>query len=105
MPTRFVGRAFLGLGERVSSEAVKGSGSRQILLCGWSTEALVGIATGFIEAGLCKTVAIFRSMNGCSQVRSQRDATPAEAFKRHFGPEHGVELPPRVRYGYRPVES
>lgn len=36
--------------------------------------------------------------------RSQRHATPAEAFERHFGPEHGVELPPRARYGYRPVE-
>src|SRR5262249_46150128 len=34
-----------------------------------STEALVGIAMGVIEAGLCKTVAIFRAMNGYSQVR------------------------------------
>src|ERR1044072_3538829 len=29
---------------------------------GSSTEALVGIAIGLIEAGCCKTVAIFRSM-------------------------------------------
>lgn len=36
---------------------------------GSSTEALVGIAIGVIEAGLCKTVAIFRAMNGYSQVR------------------------------------
>ena len=36
---------------------------------GSSTEALVGIAIGLIEAGMCKTVAIFRSMNGYSQVR------------------------------------
>jgi len=36
---------------------------------GSSTEALIGIAIGVIEAGLCKTVAIFRSMNGFSQVR------------------------------------
>ena len=36
--------------------------------------------------------------------RAQRHAAPAEAFKRHFGPEHGVELPSRTRYGYRPVE-
>src|ERR1019366_6336407 len=36
---------------------------------GSSTEALVGIAIGIIEAGLCKTVAIFRAMNGFSQVR------------------------------------
>ena len=31
---------------------------------GSSTEALVGIAMGVIEAGLVKTVAIFRAMNG-----------------------------------------
>src|ERR1700759_434385 len=36
---------------------------------GSSTEALVGIAIGVIEAGLCKTVVIFRAMNGFSQVR------------------------------------
>src|SRR6516164_3135953 len=36
---------------------------------GSSTEALIGIAIGLIEAGCCKTVAIFRSMNGYSQVR------------------------------------
>lgn len=36
---------------------------------GSSSEALIGIAIGVIEAGLCKTVAIFRSMNGFSQVR------------------------------------
>lgn len=36
---------------------------------GSSTEALIGIAIGVIEAGMCKTVAIFRSMNGFSQIR------------------------------------
>ena len=36
---------------------------------GSSTEALIGIAIGVIEAGLCKCVAIFRAMNGYSQVR------------------------------------
>ena len=36
---------------------------------GSSTEALVGIAIGVIEAGLCNTVAIFRAMNGYTQVR------------------------------------
>ncbi|MEM7190267.1 MAG: acetyl-CoA acetyltransferase, partial [Pseudomonadota bacterium] len=36
---------------------------------GSSTEALVGIAIGVIEAGMCKAVAIFRSMNGYSSVR------------------------------------
>ena len=36
--------------------------------------------------------------------RTERRATPSEAFRRHFGPEHGVELPRAARYGYRPVE-
>ncbi len=36
---------------------------------GSSTEALAGIAMGVIEAGMCQTVAIFRSMNGHSQTR------------------------------------
>jgi acetyl-CoA acetyltransferase len=36
---------------------------------GSSTEALIGIAIGVMEAGLCQCVAIFRSMNGYSQVR------------------------------------
>src|SRR6202163_4029101 len=36
---------------------------------GSSTEALVGMAIGVIEAGMCKTVVIFRSMNRFSQVR------------------------------------
>ena len=34
---------------------------------GSSTEALVGIAIGVIEAGMCNTVAIFRAMNGYNQ--------------------------------------
>jgi acetyl-CoA acetyltransferase len=36
---------------------------------GSSTEALVGIAMGVIETGMCKVVVIFRAMNGYSQVR------------------------------------
>jgi acetyl-CoA acetyltransferase len=36
---------------------------------GSSTEALIGLAMGAIEAGMCRTVAIFRSMNGYSDVR------------------------------------
>ena len=38
------------------------------------------------------------------RARSERHAKPSEAFKRYFGPEHGVELPPPARYGSRPVE-
>ena len=29
---------------------------------------------------------------------------PSEAFKRYFGSEGGIELPPGVRYGYRPLD-
>ena len=47
---------------------------------GSSTEALIGLAIGAIEAGMCETVAIFRSMNGYSQVRiggtGSRASTP-----------------------------
>ena len=42
---------------------------------GSSTEALVGLACGAIEAGMCHTVAIFRSMNGYSEARM--GGTPA----------------------------
>ena len=37
------------------------------------------------------------------RVNSDRRAKPSEAFQRYFGTEHGVELPPPERYGYRPV--
>jgi acetyl-CoA acetyltransferase len=36
---------------------------------GSSTEALVGIAIGAIEAGMCRTVVIYRAMNGYSRLR------------------------------------
>jgi acetyl-CoA acetyltransferase len=36
---------------------------------GSSTEALIGLAMGAIEAGMCRAVAIFRSMNGYSELR------------------------------------
>src|SRR6202158_5650988 len=54
---------------------------------GSSTEALVGIAIGIMEAGMCKTVAIFRSMNGYSQVRiggtGARSAAPVAGDMLH----------------------
>lgn len=34
--------------------------------------------------------------------RTERHEKPSDVFRRHFGPEHGVELPPRGRYGYKP---
>jgi len=36
---------------------------------GSSTEALIGLAIGAIEAGMCRTVAVFRAMNGYTQAR------------------------------------
>ena len=36
--------------------------------------------------------------------KGKRRTKPSEAFKRYFGPEHGVELPPPEHYGYTPVE-
>ena len=55
---------------------------------GSSTEALVGIATGVIEAGMCNTVAIFRAMNGYSQVRiggtGARSAAPITGDQIHM---------------------
>ncbi len=36
--------------------------------------------------------------------KRERSTKPSEAFKRYFGPEHGVELPASARYSYTPVE-
>ncbi len=36
--------------------------------------------------------------------RIRRRPSPSEAFRSYFGPEHGVDLPPRSRYGYLPVD-
>ena len=37
------------------------------------------------------------------RAKAERRMKPSEAFVRHFGPEHGVELPSSARYGYRPI--
>src|SRR5712691_10581903 len=59
---------------------------------GSSTEALIGLAMGAIEAGMCRTVAIFRSMNGFSEIRiggtGVRSAAPVrgqDLAQRPFG--------------------
>src|SRR3989440_11919604 len=44
---------------------------------GSSTEALIGLAMGAIEAGMCRTVAIFRSMNGYTEFRIGGTRAPA----------------------------
>lgn len=35
--------------------------------------------------------------------KSERRETPSQAFRRYFGPEHGVELPLSRCYGYKPI--
>ena len=61
---------------------------------GSSTEALVGIAIGVIEAGMCKTVVVFRSMNGYTQNRF------GGSGRRAVAPIAGDELH-RAPYGWR----
>src|SRR5213594_4405857 len=61
---------------------------------GSSTEALVGLAMGAIEAGMCQTVAIYRSMNGYSEFRI--GGTGARAAQ----PVRGLDLA-QVPFGMR----
>ena len=61
---------------------------------GSSTEALIGLAMGAIEAGMCNTVAIFRSMNGYSEFRI--GGTGARAAQ----PVRGLDLA-QVPFGMR----
>ena len=35
------------------------------------------------------------------RTRTERRLKPSEVFARHFGEEHGVELPPPLRRGYQ----
>lgn len=37
------------------------------------------------------------------RAKSEAHVKPSEAFRNYFGPDHGVELPLSVRYGYRSV--
>ena len=37
------------------------------------------------------------------RTKTERRPKPSEAFARHFGAEHGIELPPPVRRGYKPL--
>ena len=64
---------------------------------GSSTEALIGLAIGAIEAGMCETVAAFRAMNGYSQVRiggTGRGPAPvvsADLMRRPYGLASAVQ--------------
>ena len=55
---------------------------------GSSTEALVGHAIGLLEAGYCKTIVIFRSMNGRSGRRMGGQAPSGPVEGRHQGTAH-----------------
>ena len=37
------------------------------------------------------------------RTKTERRPKSSEAFARHFGEDHGVELPPPARCGYRPL--
>ena len=37
------------------------------------------------------------------RTKTERRREPSEAFARQFGKDHGVELPPPARCGYRPL--
>ena len=37
------------------------------------------------------------------RTKTERRLKPSQAFARHFGEEHGVELLPPVRRGYKPL--
>ena len=37
------------------------------------------------------------------RTKAERRLKPSEAFARHFGEKHGVELPPSVHRGYKPL--
>src|SRR2546426_10910853 len=81
----------------VSPEGASDLGIRLDFYMDWSgggssTEALVGLAIGVIEVGMCETVAIFRSMNGYSEIRiggtGRRAATPvggSQLLSRPYG--------------------
>ena len=64
---------------------------------GSSTEALVGLAIGAIEAGMCDIAAIFRAMNGYSQVRiggtgrGPAPVTSADLMRRPYGLASAVQ--------------
>ena len=37
------------------------------------------------------------------RTKAERRPKPSEAFARHFGEQHGVDLPPPARRGYEPL--
>ena len=37
------------------------------------------------------------------RARAGRHLKPSEVFERHFGEKHGVDLPPRVQFDFKPL--
>ena len=68
---------------------------------GSSSEALIGIAIGIIEAGMARTAVIFRSMNGFSGVRmgATGRTAPSLAGGALFGPLYG-QLSPAQSFSF-----
>ncbi|MCH2172549.1 hypothetical protein MK489_17370 [Myxococcota bacterium] len=62
---------------------------------GSSTEAILGLAIGAIETGMCKTVALFRSMNGATGVRmgGTGRGAPRISSEQLFGAPYGYTSP------------
>lgn len=48
--------------------------------------------------------AYVRKLIGDQRAVSETQEKPSEVARRLFGPENGVELPPRGQYGYRPID-
>ena len=53
--------------------------------------------------GVSMEAFVFRIMRE-KCIKTQRRPKPSEVFGRHFERKYGVELSPRARYGYKPVE-
>ena len=65
---------------------------------GASIEALVGLAMGAIEAGMCKTVVLFRSMNGATGTRMGGTGRAAPRFSggQMFSGLYGLSSPAQM---------
>ena len=46
---------------------------------------------------------LIRQLIHQKRAKSERQPKPSEVFARHFGEQNGVELPPPVRCGYKPL--
>lgn len=61
------------------------------------------LKAGAAEAGISMEEFV-RRMIRKERERNTSTESVSDICLRFFGPEHGVELPPRGKYGYRPLE-